>query len=362
MLNIINNIPTLKYPERVVTFEDKMTKKKAYWLCQIIGWGMWGFIQIFLYAVAQSFDTQLVANIFFQVVFYILTTHFFRELIIRFKWLNLKPTLLLPRLLGFTLLLSIFINFYLVAIEYFSSGFQGLDFVVISVIFNILGYWAVYFIWTIFYFTFHYVDRYNKSLKVESEAREAELNTLKSQLNPHFIFNALNSIRALVDENPVKSKESITQLSHILRNSLTSDRKRLIPFNEELKTVMDYLALESIRYEERLQIKFDIDRRSGEFQVPPLMLQTLVENGIKHGVSNRKEGGKIYITTQVRKKHLQLEIRNTGQLNMDNFSTTGLGLENTRKRLELLFQEEALFKIENEDVETVLTQISIPKV
>ncbi len=199
-------------------------------------------------------------------------------------------------------------------------------------------------------------------MKVESEAREAELNNLKAQLNPHFIFNALNSIRALVDENPLKSKESITQLSHILRNSLTSDRKKLIAFGEELKTVMDYLALESIRYEERLGITFDIDERSGDFLVPPLMLQTLVENGIKHGISNRKEGGRITISADVRKKHLRLEIRNTGQLSSEKKNGVGLGLENTIKRLELLYHGDASFDIKNEDPDTVLTKISIPKI
>ena len=296
-----------------------------------------------------------------QVLYYIASTHLLRYLILRLKWLNLRLSRLIPKLLIATLLLSILNYAYLLGMESLTNRITPSDLLPLTIVVNTLLYWAVYFIWTIFYFAFHYVDRYNKSLKVESEAREAELNALKAQLNPHFIFNALNGIRALVDEDPTKSKESITQLSHLLRNSLMSDRKKLISFTDELRTVKDYLALESIRYEERLVINFDIDRRSGEFLIPPLMLQTLVENGIKHGISNLKNGGTIHIATTVRKKLLTLEIRNTGQLSNERKKGTGLGLENTKKRLELLFQSEAIFSIRNEDSNTVLAKILLPK-
>ena len=324
---------------------------------------MWGFFQLFLYAVAEPINLDRILGVSMQVVYYILTTHFFRFLILKFRWLDLSLSRLIPRLLLFTFLLSGLNYAYLLLIEYLSDDVSQADLMLLTIVITMLGYWALYFIWTIFYFTFHYIERYNKSLKVEAEAREAELNNLKAQLNPHFIFNSLNSIRALVDEDPTKSKESITQLSHLLRNSLLSDRKKLIPLSEEFKTVRDYLALESIRFEERLSTYFDIDKRSGDYLVPPLMLQTLVENGIKHGISNLKEGGTVSIVTTVRKKHLDLEIRNTGQLSPpERKNNTGLGLENTRKRLELLYGGEATFSIENETSRTVLTKISLPRI
>lgn len=322
---------------------------------------MYGFIQVFAYAYDQGFEVDQAVGEVLQVLYYIASTHLLRYLILRFKWLNLRLARLIPKLLIVTLLLSVFNYAYLLGMESLTNRITPSDLLPLTIVVNSLLYWAVYFIWTIFYFAFHYVDRYNKSLKVESEAREAELNALKAQLNPHFIFNALNGIRALVDEDPNKSKESITQLSHLLRNSLMSDRKKLISFTDELRTVKDYLALESIRYEERLIINFDIDRRSNEFLIPPLMLQTLVENGIKHGISNLKNGGTIHIATTVRKKLLTLEIRNTGQLSNERKKRTGLGLENTKKRLELLFQGEAIFSIKNEDSKTVLTKILLPK-
>lgn len=322
---------------------------------------MYGLIQIFLWTLTNNFDPGHAVGELLQVIFYVATTHLLRTLIIRWKLLNLRLTRLIPRLLSFTLVLSVVNYPYLLGVATLTSEIYPADLLLFNITINILSSWAIYFFWSIFYFAFHYVDRYNKSLKVESEAREAELNALKAQLNPHFIFNALNGIRALVGEDPEKSKESITQLSHLLRNSLISDRKRVISFTDELKTVQDYLALESIRYEERLTINFDIDRRSNEFMIPPLMLQTLVENCIKHGIANLKEGGSIHIATTVRKKLLTLEIRNTGQLSNERKKGTGLGLENTKKRLELLFQGKASFSIKNEDSKTVLTKILLPK-
>ena len=330
-------------------------------MCQILGWGFYGFIQIFFYTIAERFDFIQAIGVLYQVIYFIASTHFLRNLIIRREWLNLRLQHLIPRLLGVTLILSGLNYVYLIILDFFTETVSGSDLMAFTALINTVIYWVIYFIWCIFYFAFHYVQRYNKSLKAETAAREVELNNLKAQLNPHFIFNALNSIRALVDENPRKSKESITQLSHILRNSLISDRKKLIPFMEELKTVMDYLALESIRYEERLTTAFDIDASSGKFSIPPLMLQTLVENGIKHGISNLKDGGDISIKTTVRRKQLHLQIRNTGQLLSEINVSDGFGLANTVKRLELIFGELAKFEIKNENKTTVLTTIVLPQ-
>lgn len=337
-----------------------MNKARIYWLCQILGWGFYGFIQIFFYTIAERFDFIQAIGILYQVIYFVGTTHFLRGLIIKLDWLDLRLPHLIPRLVLVTLALSGMNYIYLLVLDFFTNTVSATDLMLVTALINTVIYWVIYFIWCMFYFAFHYVQRYNKSLKAETAAREVELNNLKAQLNPHFIFNALNSIRALVDENPRKSKESITQLSHILRNSLISDRKKLIPFMEELKTVMDYLALESIRYEERLTTSFDIDRNSGKFNIPPLMLQTLVENGIKHGISNLKHGGEISIATTVRRKQLHLQIRNTGQLFKEINVTEGFGLANTQKRLYLIFGESAKFEIKNENKTTVLTTIILP--
>jgi LytS/YehU family sensor histidine kinase len=191
---------------------------------------------------------------------------------------------------------------------------------------------------------------------------QIELNNLKSQLNPHFIFNALNSIRALVDENPLKSKQAINQLSNILRSSLASDKKGLTKFEDELKIVKDYLGLESIRFEERLKAEFDIHPDSEKFLVPPLMIQTLVENGIKHGISRLTQGGVIQLKTIVENHHLKIRIRNSGRLiNGERSGKSGIGLKNTVQRLKLIYGEQASFRIVNEKDNFVLTEIVIPQ-
>ena len=223
-------------------------------------------------------------------------------------------------------------------------------------------YFILFFWWTVVYFAYHYFNEYNKSLKYEASMTEIELNNLKSQLNPHFIFNALNSIRALVDENPKKSKQAITQLSNILRNSLASDKKGLTNFDEELKIVKDYLGLESIRFEERLKTEFDIHPESQRFLVPPLMIQTLVENGIKHGISKLTRGGVIQLKTDVVDDKLKIHIRNSGHyVNGTKRSKSGLGLENTVQRLKLIYGDEATFRIANESDNFVLTELIIPQ-
>jgi len=340
-----------------------MNKKAIYWLCQIFGWSFYGSLQLFLYSTAQTPDTNHVLGEILQVVFYITSTHLLRYVLIKYAWLALPWLKLIPRILFVVFLLSLFNYLFLLTFAGLTNELTSRDFMVLPVLLNVFGPMVIYSLWSLVYLTFHYFDRYNNSLKYEAAAKEIELKNLRSQLNPHFIFNALNSIRALVDEDPRKSKNAITQLSNILRNSLTVDRQRLVAFSDELKTVQDYLQLEAIRYEERLSTEIKIDPRSNDFLIPPLMIQTLVENGIKHGISTLREGGVISIRSKIVSDRLMISIRNAGQLSEDQqVEVAGFGLDNTRKRLELIFGEEATFSIENENKETVLTQIAIPKI
>jgi LytS/YehU family sensor histidine kinase len=220
----------------------------------------------------------------------------------------------------------------------------------------------LYIIWAAIYFIYHYFERVNTSLKYDAVLYEIELNKLKSQLNPHFIFNALNSIRALVDEDPRKSKRAITQLSNILRNSLIMNKRKLIDFTDEMKTVRDYLDLEAIRLEERLKINIDVSPEAESYQIPPLMIQTLVENGIKHGVATLTKGGEITLKAWEEKDRLKIQIRNSGQyVNGSEVIGSGYGIENTQQRLNLIFGKSASFAIGNENKDTVLTEIVIPQ-
>ena len=138
------------------------------------------------------------------------------------------------------------------------------------------------------------------------------------------------------------------------------DKKRLTSLKEELDTTKDYLALESIRFEERLQTEFNIEPATQNVQVPPMMLQTLVENGIKHGISKLKKGGKVTVNARVDLGRMILEIRNNGHYHDNRINGTGQGLRNTRQRLALIYGETAKLNIGNESDNTVLTTIKIP--
>jgi len=147
-------------------------------------------------------------------------------------WITLIPRLILSAFgLG---VINSTINYLLLAREISGTVSQYVALIIISMI--------LYLLWLIIYFMVYYFESYRLSLKREAALHEIELNNLKSQLNPHFIFNALNSIRALVDEDPDKSKSAITQLSNILRNLLTLDKSQLIDLEDEMSTVKDYLA------------------------------------------------------------------------------------------------------------------------
>jgi LytS/YehU family sensor histidine kinase len=209
----------------------------------------------------------------------------------------------------------------------------------------------------------NYVINYRKEeiteLKLEAANREVELNILKSQLNPHFLFNALNSIRALIDENPEKSREAITKLSNILRNILSAQKNKEIHFSDEISIVKDYLSLEKIRYEERLDYSFDIDPKTYNFSIPPLMIQTLVENAIKHGIAKLPQGGSIRIHSRLAYPMWFISIINTGKLQSNENKNNGIGIKNTLDRLQLLYGNNAYFKLEQVNANEVLAEIII---
>ncbi len=341
-----------------------MVKKRLYWTLQIGGWLLYAVIQIISsIAVFGSVSTRNVIFLLYEAMICLMVTHCFRIFVIKKQWIRFTMPQLLPRVLVSIFVLGIIVYFLRMPVSFLLGIFdRTIAFDPASIGGLSLVYAVMFFIWSALYFTYHYFNQYNKALKYEASMVQIELNNLKSQLNPHFIFNSLNSIRALVDENPGKSKQAINQLSTILRSSLASEKKRLTKFDEELKIVKDYLGLESIRFEERLKTEFDIHPESHNFFVPPLMIQTLVENGIKHGVSKLTAGGIIQLKTTVDRGRLKVLIRNSGHLvNGAKRSQKGIGLKNTVQRLKLIYGDEASFRIVNENDNFVVTEIVIPQ-
>lgn len=224
---------------------------------------------------------------------------------------------------------------------------KGLDFST-RLFANILNIGIYIIPWVLLYYIYHYVEKSRRqqvdTLKLESMVKELELKTIKSHINPHFIFNALNSIRALIDENPGRARNAITELSNILRSSMQTEKQETVPFEKELNIVKDYLALEHIRFEDRLQIEYKIDEDTLDQPVPPMMLQTLVENAIKHGIGKQVSGGIVKVVSDFKDDFHELIVQNSGHLNGE-YNGDGFGLSSTKNRLQLLFGDKANFEI-----------------
>lgn len=220
----------------------------------------------------------------------------------------------------------------------------------------------IFIVWLSIYVLWHYIEFANaealKQLKLESLIKELELKTIKSQINPHFIFNALNSIRALVDEDPERARKAITELSNILRSSIQVDKIEITSLKKELAIVKDYLALEYIRFADRLKIEYAIDDATVDYAVPPMMLQTLVENAIKHGLSKQPGDCLIKIIARIEGGKLVLMVENTGILQARE--NDGFGLQSTRDRLNILYRGEAEFDIYQCQPQQVTAKLIIP--
>jgi len=331
------------------------------------GWLFYGLTMIFF---AFIFIENPTNKIFYPktgvtILMGITFTHLLRALIIRFK---LKPPIVAQKWWLLTVVvLSIivvynFANSLLAEWLHLYSPEKKVS-VEKRFLINLLFESPLILVWVSIYYVWHYVELGTKSeiqkVRLESLVKELELKTIKSHINPHFIFNALNSIRALVDENPERARTAITELSNILRSSMLAEKLETVPFEKELNIVKDYLALEHIRFEDRLQVAYDIDEDTLDQPVPPMMLQTLVENAIKHGIGKQKCGGLIRIISDFKDNHHELIVQNTGQMN-GNASNDGFGINSTHNRLKLLFGAQATFSIRDLDDSMVEAKVIMP--
>jgi hypothetical protein len=172
-------------------------------------------------------------------------------------------------------------------------------------------------------------------------AREAELRALKAQVHPHFLFNSLNSISSLTTHDPGKAREMCILLSEFFRKSLAMGARSSVPLEEELALARTYLGIEALRLGSRLSIEETIDAASGTCLVPPLLLQPLVENAIRHGVATCAEGGTLRLSVKRAGEMLQLSVTNPFDPEAPHRPGVGLGLTNVRQRLQARYGREA---------------------
>ncbi|MGB9466214.1 MAG: histidine kinase [Candidatus Acidiferrum sp.] len=178
-------------------------------------------------------------------------------------------------------------------------------------------------------------------LETNIMARDAELKALKAQVNPHFLFNSLNSISALTSVDPAKAREMCILLAEFLRMTLGLGEKASVPLSEELSLLHRYLAIEKVRFGARLQMEEDVQEDSKSLQVPPLLLQPLVENAVTHGIANLPDGGAVRLLGQTHNGRVLLAVENTFDPESTPMRKGGLGLKNVRERLEARYGKEA---------------------
>ncbi|GAA4028283.1 histidine kinase [Hymenobacter glaciei] len=349
-------------------------RPRLYWTLQIGGWTTFAVFGGAQAAIFGKFAPIVVPIEAIVGGVLLLGSHLLRLYVRRHGWTRLPLLSLLPRLFMANLLVAVgsqaviglLVSGLLAALHSpeYGKGFPWLQYV---------GYAAnsffIMWLWSAAYFSLHYFDNLRQAevdkWKLTAAVRDAEMRTLKAQINPHFLFNGLNNIRALVLENPARAREMMTHLSDLLRYSLQLNTREQVPLARELETVTHYLTLESLQLEERLHYTFDVDPATLATQLPPMTLQLLVENAIKHGITPRPGGGAVHVSAQL-EGHGQvlITVRNPGRYQPDPTAPdhTGIGLPNAHERLQLLFGPSASLRVGNDAhlPDTVTAELRLP--
>lgn len=319
-----------------------------FWLRQVVQLGVWG-----VFAGLNLFLGQHYWNGGFKPGLLIiavgvngglwLASEGFRALVLRRNWLDRGLTGLAWRaplaILALSVLVQVLVFLMLhAAAKAIDLGFPGSgDYRPGSVFVYTVNTAIMLSLWVLAWLGSQYFRRLRQAeihrWRAEADSRRLELDALKARLNPHFMFNALNNLRALINEDRELARDAVTRLSNTLRYALYHSQKDRVSLAEEWAVVSDYLALEALHYEQRLAVEAAIPDDAGDLTLPPMLLQLLVENAIKHGVAERPGGGRIRIAAMRRDNALVLTVENPGTIREGQREHAGVGLKYLRSRL-----------------------------
>lgn len=364
--------PAEKTPLIEDTTRRQRAKDRLYVIAQTVGWLGFLAMQIAFTQLLRRSDATVsrideTAQTTYVLLLGWLLSHYARPFIARWRWKELGWLPLIPRVLGMAAVLSVawtglgYGYVYGVLGETWSAKIAPSVALALSIVNG-----SILFVgWLCVYFFYHLFDRFNRleieRLRLQTSVKDAELRALKSQINPHFIFNSLNSLRALIDENPAQARSAVTQLANLLRYSLQSGQLETVALEDELRVVKDYLALEQVRHEDRLRVRFDVSPGTGALSVPPMLVQTLVENAVKYGIAPRRDGGEIALEARAVGDVLRLRVSNPGTLGRTGpQNSTGMGIKNAAERLRLLFGERARLTLREEAPGLVVAEVEVP--
>lgn len=346
-----------------------------YWKCQLIGWGVFTIVTYLALIIGYPEGNGFFARAIITCGFGLSFTHFIRWVIKRFKVFNKKFSSQIIYLLLITLIITFIANLGYVLLLYHTgtldkNQIQKVTGASLTRTFFYLYYQElmVAFGWVSIYFLIHYIkgirivekERANMQIKlIESEAQ-----TLRAQMNPHFIFNSMNSIKSLINKNEIeKAANYLTTFSKLIRKLFNNSDKREVSLYDELETCKLYAQLEKMRFGNKIDFVFDIDERVDlkDIKVPTLILQPLIENAIWHGLMPKESGGKVVISVKENNGTVQCSIDDDGigremsKKYKSNYETThqskGMGLTRSRLELDKLLnkREEDIFILDKED-------------
>lgn len=349
----------------------KLSNNKLFWILQFAGWIIYSVsMQVLFY---KSDQKGFIAVFLFYIsyilgfIFTILLRYYYRYL--RRKIKPIQKLLIIVALSVLILVpvwyfIDILISSYFWDEIYVKKYFKVISF--FSVLRSIYLPYVVFYGWTALYFSIKYWVEWQSEKKRSEEAmsmaQKAQLEMLRYQLNPHFLFNSLNSIRALVDEDQKSAKNMITELSEFLRYSLIDKDLALRPLREELSALKHYLAIEKKRFEEKLLIEYKIASETENKPVLSFLIHPIIENAIKYGMQTSKMPLQLLIRSYMNDdKFLHIEICNSGkwvERDKTNMEGTGTGLMNVENRLKNAYRDRYTFQV-NKDEDKVCIKIGL---
>jgi hypothetical protein len=315
---------------------------RDYWLCQIAGWGILTVMSVLSSSQGPSGPVLRMTLVKLLVMACgLCLSHGWRLFLHRRGWIDRNDPPV-PRILACLVACSVLQVGLLVGADYLiRDGALVRDSDATAIVIGLCVLWyAVFLMWTLMYavvLSRRRALRFElEKLELEVSVKDAELRALQAQVNPHFFFNSLNSIRALVYQDPDTAALAVGQLAGLMRHSLRAGQAPTVRLADEVAAVNAYLCIEQYRFDERLQARVEIDPGLDEVALPPMALQTLVENAVKHGVEQAVGPCRVNIRARCAGDEVVLTVANEGRLKQDSVSTR-LGLANTGKRLALLF-------------------------
>ena len=339
-----------------------MSTRTVYWLCQILGWGAYAVGGFLIATYYEGFQASIAIGFALFFCYSILFTHLLRALILRRQWLELPARQGMRRIFSSAALAGLIQGALVIGVGSVLGGKGAFDSGAMAATAG--GLVGVNSMWTALYVGAHWSRRVReaqlKEVQFQLTLRQAELRALQAQVNPHFLFNCLNTIRGMISEDPQRAQKMITTLANLFRRALQSGEAQMIPLAEEMEAVSDYLELESTRFEERLSVSLEVEEQVRACPVPAMLMQELVENAVKHGIARLPGGGTVRVSGNKEGGALVLRVENTGRISAPDPNGTHTGLKNARERLRLFYGEKATLDLAGVNG-TVTATVVIPQ-